>query len=362
MTSIGADFVAQSATTFGMDDPATVGEFRQGNGLTNAPPLVGPVVIHEFMYHPPGDLDIGNGFSINPEYIELYNFSDEAVPLHDPEHPTNRWAVLESVTFTFPSGLSMPPKGYLLVVPFDPLMDAAALSAFRHEYGVPDTVPIHGPFEGRLDNSGESLALFKPDPPEPSGPDAGLVPMVLVERINYSPLLPWPGGPANGAGASLQRIQAADYGNDPVHWKSAQPAAGRANLPIDLDTDGDGMPDWWELANELDPGDPSDALLDSDGNGVINREEFIGGTDPHDPLSRLEFESILMREPDGVSLEFRGRPGRGYTVEYRTAAGDGAWQILEDVPLDWTTRLVEVIDASPPSNEQRYYRIVTPPR
>jgi hypothetical protein len=49
-------------------------------------------------------------------------------------------------------------------------------------------------------------------------------------------------------------------------------------------------------------------------------------------------------------------------VEYRTAAGDGAWQILEDVPLDWTTRLVEVIDASPPSNEQRYYRIVTPPR
>lgn len=47
------------------------------------------------------------------------------------------------------------------------------------------------------------------------------------------------------------------------------------------DSDGDGMPDAYELANGLNPYDPTDAALDSDGDGLTNLQEFQLGTNPH---------------------------------------------------------------------------------
>ena len=44
-----------------------------------------------------------------------------------------------------------------------------------------------------------------------------------------------------------------------------------------VDTDGDGMPDAWELANGLDPKDPSDATGDINGDGYTNIEKWING-------------------------------------------------------------------------------------
>lgn len=43
------------------------------------------------------------------------------------------------------------------------------------------------------------------------------------------------------------------------------------------DSDGDGMPDEWEIANGLNPNDPSDATLDCTGDGYTNIEKFING-------------------------------------------------------------------------------------
>jgi hypothetical protein len=41
------------------------------------------------------------------------------------------------------------------------------------------------------------------------------------------------------------------------------------------DSDHDGMPDEWELAMGLDPGDPADASGDLDGDGYTNVEEYL---------------------------------------------------------------------------------------
>ena len=45
------------------------------------------------------------------------------------------------------------------------------------------------------------------------------------------------------------------------------------------DSDGDGMPDEWEIANGLNPNDPSDANGDINGDGYTNIEKFINGID-----------------------------------------------------------------------------------
>ena len=46
-----------------------------------------------------------------------------------------------------------------------------------------------------------------------------------------------------------------------------------------LDSDGDGMPDEWEIKNGLNPFDPNDALLDCNGDGYTNIEKYINGID-----------------------------------------------------------------------------------
>lgn len=48
-----------------------------------------------------------------------------------------------------------------------------------------------------------------------------------------------------------------------------------------LDTDLDGMPDTWETAQGMNPGDKGDAHADQDGDGYTNIEEFLNSTDPY---------------------------------------------------------------------------------
>ena len=52
------------------------------------------------------------------------------------------------------------------------------------------------------------------------------------------------------------------------------------DIQITLDTDGDGLPDDYELIQGFDPADSSDASLDLDGDNLSNLQEFLQGTNP----------------------------------------------------------------------------------
>ena len=50
-----------------------------------------------------------------------------------------------------------------------------------------------------------------------------------------------------------------------------------------IDSDKDGMPDYYENLHHLNPNDPKDADLDPDKDGLVNLSEYRHGTDPFDP-------------------------------------------------------------------------------
>jgi hypothetical protein len=54
-----------------------------------------------------------------------------------------------------------------------------------------------------------------------------------------------------------------------------------------IDSDNDGIPDWWEERYDLDPRNPDDRDEDPDGDGDSNYDEYRGDTDPTDPLSNV---------------------------------------------------------------------------
>jgi len=356
LTSVGVDFVPMSRRTFGHDTPISLEDFRQGGGETNATPLIDPVVINEIMYHPP---DLGGTNAIDnvvDEFVELYNYSPGAIPLYDVANPGNTWKVGGGVSFVFPVQKSIPAWAHVILVSFDPVLDATALAEFKGRYTLDSRVQVFGPYSGKLSNSAGAVELYRPDNPQmPPHPDAGYVPYVMIERIEYKDSAPWP-VEADGGGASLQRKSPAEYGNDPVNWRAGTPTPGVANETGFIDSDSDGMPDVWETAFGLNPNDPNDALLDGDGDGMNNLQEYLCGTDPNDPKSVLKL-SASRDTARGVVLRFKVVPGKTYSVEF-CEAGTGVWQRFNDFLAGPSIKTAEMTDYA--VDTMRWYRVRTP--
>ncbi len=198
-------FVAQAANSF-----------NAANGL----PRVGPVVISEIMYHPP-DVTTVSGSNDNDvdEYIEIENSTGSSQPLYDPDAPANTWRLRDAVDFTFPTGVMLPPGGHLVVVSFDP-SDAAAASSFRFRNGASALTPLFGPWQGKLDNSSDSVELVRPNPPTTNG-----VSYFIADKVHYEQGSGWTPN-ADGTGMALQRVAPSQYGNDPINWIASGPTPG----------------------------------------------------------------------------------------------------------------------------------------
>lgn len=208
----GAWITLDTVTLGTLNPPPSLAYFRTGTGASNSPPRIGPVVFSEVMYHTPNDL-------AEEEFIELLNLSSNNLPLFDPEAPTNTWKLTDGVDFIFPTNRWLAPGEHILIT------GASNLTAFRSTYQLAASIQVLGPWTGRLNNAGETLRLYRPDPPNSNG-----IPYILVDRLDYSDAAPWPKA-ADGRGPSLERISVTNYGNTAANWYAGAPGGSPGAAP-----------------------------------------------------------------------------------------------------------------------------------
>lgn len=106
--------------------------------------------------------------------------------------------------------------------------------------------------------------------------------------------------------------------------------AGATDFVSLLDSDGDGIPDWWlnqyfGHANGT-AGDESRATDDADHDGLSNLEEFLTGTIPNNPDSVLRVAAAM--SGGNLQLNWPAIPGRAYRVESKALLTDAAWELF----------------------------------
>jgi hypothetical protein len=147
---------------------------------------------------------------------------------------------------------------------------------------------------------------------------------------------------------------------------------GGVVLGTNMDADGDGLPNGWEMNEGLDPliatgNDGPDG--DPDGDGFTNLQEYLAGTKPKDANSLLRITKIV-REGNDVRIYWQTAGGRTNRVQATAGGSGGSYSnnfvdITPDIIIpgsgDHWTNWPEPGGAT--NKPARYYRVrlVTPP-
>ena len=195
-------------------------------GEANAPWRGEDVVINEIMYNPiSGESD--------DEYVELYNQSANVVDL-------SGWRFTDGIDFEFPPNTLLAASNYLVVA-----KNAARLLTNYAQLNATNTL---GDYNGSLRNSGERLALAKPDVILSTN-DVGQIETnlihIVVAEVTYADGGRW-GQWADGDGSSLELIDPHADPLRPSNWADSDETKKGAWTSVSLtgvlDNGNDGFP------------------------------------------------------------------------------------------------------------------------
>ncbi len=133
-------------------------------------------------------------------------------------------------------------------------------------------------------------------------------------------------------------------------WSSGTPFI--VQTTASPDSDGDGIPDWWELryfGNLTHNG-----LLDTDGDGVADLQEFTADTNPTNSASYLRFTSAY-RISAGLVINWQGGINATQFIERINSLTTNNWhQIFTNLP---PTPINGSYTDAPGTNTTEFYRI-----
>ena len=149
------------------------------------------------------------------------------------------------------------------------------------------------------------------------------IPLTVSESTNVSVRITVDGVPARIVPPAVDVFTAGQI---------TRAATYRMDLEVPLvatDSDGDGMPDWWESRYGLDLQNPADASLDAEGDGVANLAEYRAGSDPRrdDRVPELLAKTLLAYAGGATVIRLTPRDvdsvpaALTYTVETVPATG-----------------------------------------
>ena len=167
-------------------------------GAVNAARRVEPVVLNEIMYHPITEDDA-------EEFVEIHNRSSQSMDL-------SGWRLEEGVSFTFPSGATLPAGGHVVV--------GRNLQRLRANYPNLTEANSFGNWSGSLRNSGERLALSKPDQilsTNALGQVTSDTIHIVVSEVAYRDAGRW-GQWSGGGGSSMELIDPRADTMRPSSW------------------------------------------------------------------------------------------------------------------------------------------------
>ena len=215
------------------------------------------------------------------------------------------------------------------------------IPSLNGEYYSPDAKNFYGDNVAHVTISGKSCIKIKMDAPAPTGDvtthsAAEAFSKVLAysgaslyrDEIDARYMEEAKTGTAKYKGSITKSPGIIDKVSDVNGYTEAN--FGKGSRPADFDTDKDGIPDTWELANGLDPNDASDALtysLDSKGyytnlevyaNSLVEDIMKQGNADAE---NKVDEYYPAWKNPTGISQIITSNPGELVEVKYYSLNG-----------------------------------------